>query len=196
MNEIHDLLRHDIPLKEAPLRLPRFVFLQGPFEAAKPLATAIADSTPDVGIFDFEAPLRDATLALFFPEHNPSSLDLTDVEVRRRTLPFDGDISVGEWLGALSTHLENSFSGHHSVRARMALNASFGPEGQMYETLLFRDATSADIREIAGEIAGANLLTIHHGPLGQDIVSGVRHIWLPEPSLDSQMKALRRELNP
>lgn len=188
---VHSILHPPIPL-------PKFTFLLGaPGSGQTELATAIAARDDSLGVYDFEEPLRRATHELFFGGFDVDR-DLTDPTQRDQLVLPPGAKTVDDWLKEFHYELKCRFG--PSVLARIALADYLRNEASIhvFERILFRDATYRDeVGVFVDHFGGQNILCIHLGQLGEasGIGKSVYHVWLPEPSIESRMAALARELS-
>ena len=189
-----------------PLSLPKFTFLCGPQSPAKNLlAAAISERDPGLMLCDFESPLRDATVSLFFGG-DILGHDLTDENERRKFLPCSlswqeasgGKISTADFLKGLGEFLESTHG--PGVLGRIAFK-SYLDDGcdTVFDRAIFRDAfAAADIVPFATRFGSDACLCINLGPLTHNFtlpMAGVKCIWIAVPELDKQMAQLERELS-
>lgn len=118
------------------MKLPRFIFLCGPETPEKRLfADAFAKRNTSMLIEDFESPLREATVALFF---NGDILNYTDPNKLAETrLPFPSRPQATDFIkdlkGLLETYSHNAL-GH--VALQNYINNQFE---ELFDHILFRD---------------------------------------------------------
>jgi hypothetical protein len=183
---------------KAPLRLPRFVFIHAP--PADPhaiaLSQAIADRDSSVGLFDFEEPLRRATMEIFCGGFD-INLDLTNAEARKKNTntPGFGHCAFGDWLVVLDRLLKE-WQGD-AIKANIAIadyERTGGPDFGIYEHFLWRDASHAEANVFAARYGADKCCSIFFSRLTDKLPSG-RVVWLATPGVESQMAQLEREFN-
>lgn len=189
----------EISLPDSPLPLPKFTFLCGhPGNGQMELAKALCDLDPSLGPMDFQEPLRMATAHLFLGGfHGENLLDDAFLNSEIPVTGQTGPISYERWLVRLNHFLCNSL--REDVLGQIAVG-EYQKEGPIFDRLIYRDCSESciDVEPFINKFSVRSCLCIHCGPFGNlhIAVPGLHHIWLPEPSLESRIRRIRRELEP
>lgn len=166
----------------APLPLPRYTFIfDDGTNNAHALAERMSELNPDLLTLDFESPIRSATIELLFGGDH--ALDLLKSNT---TPPLIGDaIDIASFIHEFTLWTEERLG--KDILGRIALSevSQFSAAGY-----IFRDATPHRTLPFP-----PGSLCIHFTAKPTDEkLRHFRHIWLPEPSIDSQIERLRLEL--
>lgn len=158
------------------LPLPKFTFLCGPNTPAKlELAKAIADQDDTIMVGEFETPLREATVALFF-DNNLMDIDLSKSDQRTAAMPGFQQ-SAEDWIPVLE-HTINMFGGWTLGRIALQRQQDSGMDS-VFERFLYRDVRyPVDATPFLDKYC-AECLLLHHGPLQPSSIGRVAQIWLP-----------------
>lgn len=195
--------------KPLPLDLPPYTFLLGPDRQAKnDLALALCRLDRHLLPLDFEEPARECAMVLFYGHYRPDLIDLTETAERLKPLPIkiagdpeEGPSTIGGWMQSFETWMDEA---DPTWRGQLALRnfRNNYVDAPIATRFIWRDAASRyDVKPFAREY-GRDCLCIHLGSFDQAFgtqvseAGPVLHIWLPEPSLEGRLAALRRELTP
>lgn len=171
-----------------PLALPKFTFLCGPNTPEKfELARLISNQDTEMWLGDFEAPLREATVALFF-ENDLMGTDLRKVD----KIPGSTILRVEDWLDSLKELVEAKLGSQFAL-GELALRhwESEGLEG-VFDRFLYRDLVDAnDAMPFVVKFGVANCLHLHLDTARGGACPG---IWLPCDTAAKNFEFLRHEL--
>jgi len=170
--------------------LPKFTFLTGP--NTLPLASLIAGRDSSILIEDFQRPLREATLALFY--HNDVlSTDLSQKRDNKDLLPF-GNKAILDWLldfeNFIEKHLGEDALGQIALRDYIAQGWH-----DVFDRTLFRDTETPDyVKPFADHYGAEHCLVVNCGIATRPRAWPCRIIWLPIPDPPKQLEFLDHEL--
>lgn len=123
------------------IRLPPYVFLVGPRGCGKTtLAQLICEKNHRVAMAGFEEPIREATLAIFFPEQLHLGIDLRRPEVQQLSLPYTTH-PAGRFMKSLRSTLTQMSPTLVGDLAKKRASYIIGME---YDHVIFDDSDGPD----------------------------------------------------
>lgn len=190
---------NETSLPDSPLPLPKFTFLCGhPGNGQMELAKALCDLDPSLGPMDFQEPLRMATAQLFLGGfHGENLLDDAFLQSEIPITKKIDTLTYERWLLRFNHFLRNTLE--EDVLGQLAVR-EYQKEGPIFDRLIYRDcpANCVDVAPFVKSFGLHSCLCIHCGPLDNLRIAepSPHNVWLPEPSLDSRIRRIRRELEP